>query len=408
MKKALLILLLTAFYSCRLTNEDEFFLSEKKVDEDYWTSFSDRNEMLYQFSKMIAPIVNEYEVRKEILSYHSELTDGEVFVTFKDLLSARNNNRFSGSFLREIRDVRSLRQSGTISTDSLLLFLEENNYAIYAPYLAENWSETSLPITVSWWDGIDSTGVTPGIIEGVEGGRVSQLFSVDDDYAAANPTIVLVPADVDNCGNVPCGTNQQTNDTDTDIPYVPRSIDCRKLESDDKIRIDMPYFRLTGNLRPWPNRNILSLVTIVGEFSYDKDGIPQPKANTNFLWENKWVSRKSAREKRWMSSGISYIQSDWSQSEIELRIAVAYKKNKSKATFEGSVGIDEKKNFTVNLSAKYKFELGSKARLFDVGFDRCVFLADFSKDIGHGLKDDMTIYSFGSTPMQFVLRPEIK
>ncbi len=170
----------------------------------------------------------------------------------------------------------------------------------------------------------------------------------------------------------------------------------------------MPYVRLIGNLRPWPNRNIIAMASVVGEFHYDKNGIPVPNGNSNFLFEDKKISRKDAKNHTWVPSGISFVQSDWSQTEIELRIAVAYKKNNSDVTFKGSVGIDEKKTFTANLSADYEFTVNKKARLFDVGFDRCVFLYDHAKDTGFGTKDGLTIYRFGSPGFEFVLKPDLK
>lgn len=417
MKKLFLVLSISVFiWSC---NSNENFVGKKEdVSVEYWTTSSEVNEALFQAAKVISEVSNDPDVRKEIISYHSDITDGEVFVNFDELFNPTLQTRVSGSFADKFREKSNTngRISGEIS-DSLALWLKENKFAIYAPYLAEDFSESDAPYTISWWDGIDTTGITPGITDSQISfsGRQSSLLAINDDYASSNPTLVIVPDDGIICGAMmrcnegPGGGGSGGGSGSGGVTYTPRSIDCRVLNDDDIILMQMPYFRLKSNLRGWPNKNYLNMSTVVGNFTYDANGNPTASANTNQLWSNKWVSRKSAKNQIWMSSGLSFIMSNWDQPQLDLRIAVSYKKTWNKASFSGSVGVDSKKDFKVDLTANYSFEFDGQRKLFDVGFDRCSYLATNNDDLGHGLKDGLTIYSFGGNgPMEFVLKPIIK
>ncbi len=419
MKKILTLLIISiTIWSCQ--TPEIIIEPEETLSTEYWTSSSEINEALYEAAKVLSIITNDPDVRTEIISYNSKATDGEVYVNFKELFNPTYQTRVTGSFAKKFAEAQNTisngRTSGDIS-DSLALFLEQNNFAIYAPYLAENFSESDEIMTVSWWDGIDTTGVTPGILDANIGGRTSGLQAVNDDYAAINPTLVIVPDDGTSCGGImtKCadtgGDDGTGGDTGGDIPYTPTNIDCKKLNDTDIVIMSMPYFRLMDNLRPWPNKNILSLSTVVGTFSYDANGIPSAKTPfVDQLWvKDKQVSRKHADNQTWLSSGLSNIKSNWDQPELDLRIAVAYNKILTKAKFSGSVGIDSDNNFIPDLSGDYSFEIGGTRALFDVGFDRCAFLASNADDLGFGLIDGLSINSFGGAgPMQFVLKPVFK
>ena len=133
-------------------------------------------------------------------------------------------------------------------------FLLDNDYVLYAPYYAENFSESDEPITISWWDGIDTTGVTSGILPSTSNGR-TKIISVNDNYASKNPTYVMIPKEIKFCDidDPTCGGGGGSGGGGIggggSYPTSPRSIDCRVLRDDDIMELRMPEFRLRGNTR---------------------------------------------------------------------------------------------------------------------------------------------------------------
>tara|TARA_Y100000310_G_C20686939_1_gene819621 strand:+ start:1028 stop:2008 length:981 start_codon:yes stop_codon:yes gene_type:complete len=324
----------------------------------------------------------------------------------KDNEKGRNNSVFASKLKEHLSSKRS--------DFDLEAFLINNDLQLYAPYVSENFNDSELPLTITWHDGVDESGVTEGLVlRDNEGGRINQAVLVDDSYAYSNPTYVLMPIEdpcfIDDIDGEFCGgTGGGNTGGGGGVTYTPRDIDCRAIESSDILRVQMPEFRLTDNTRSWPYRNYLYLWAITGSFTRDSNGFVNASPNVNELWWLKEVSRSNAKDKKWLSSGISFVESNWKEEEVELRIAVAHKKSSNDFTLKGTVKISTDGDETDSeQSTGYELSKIDKAQsMFNVGFDRCSTLASITSDEGYGLRDGHQIFHFGK--MEFYLKHVIQ
>lgn len=306
-------------------------------------------------------------------------------------------------------------------------YLIDNNFILYAPYFAEYHKDTDLPITMSWHNGIDTTGFTEGFIVNTSGR--SSALQINDDYAINKPTFVIMPDDDDpdpedpedptafDCYENPYSADclsfcrkypEECPDGSGGITYLPRDIDCRFIKEDDILRLTMPEVRLTGNTRTWPYRNYLYLFVMNGDFTVS-NGLIQSSPNVNEVMYDFQVSRRNASNRNWINPGITFLLSNWKESISELRIAAAHKKSGGKDfTFKGEVGIstdgDETKS---NLKVSYETRKVEKSEvMFNVGLDRCAELAFNASDMGFGKRDGYGIYRFDQ--LEFYLKVEFR
>ena len=313
------VFIVILFLGCESTDHD---VKKSKLKEDI--SLAERHEMLRTAMFAIAEFANKPTVRRELLGYATEIHDYELVAPFKQLFATSKNGKVHGAFASSFREIIGSSTARSSNSD-LESFLVDNDLILYAPYLAEQFSDSDLPITVTWHDGVDTTGVTEGIVYDPNGR--TGMISVDDDYAFNNPTYVIMFDDgaVDLCEQQPENCDNDNNGGSSSIPYTPRDIDCRDLNDDDVLEVRMPEVRLISNTRSWPYRNKLHLFIITGDFTVN-NGIINVTPDVNELWDEKEISRYRAGNKKWLSSGISFLLSNWIKKKSEMRIALAYKK----------------------------------------------------------------------------------
>jgi hypothetical protein len=414
--KTLRTLMLCFAVSTLLTNctpEPLSVIPEEKVETNL-TSDDLRN-----IATLMTSYINDPAIRKEILSYAIDETDNEVFRPFAAIIQDEESGRVASPLLKNLREsMRGIpcvncRTEDVSELEQLLM----DNYAIYAPYFAENFADSDEPITITWWDGEDESGVTPGILSSSIGGRIeSELIAVDDDYGSSHPTLVLYPLEEGGpCGiMVRCdsigGDDDGGGDGDEDEgpTYTPRDMDCRELDNSKTLELQMPQYRLHGNTRGWPSQNFLYLWSVVGEYSVDAEGLIVPGPGISDVWGTggKPVSRDNAKNERWLNTDVAFIKSNWLQSQTDVRIVVAYKGGNATFTDTGTVKIDTDGDFSSERTATYKVAQGSAKRIFSVEFDRCATLASITSDEGMGLNDGHRVYRFAD--FSFYLKPIIK
>jgi len=370
------------------------------------------NEELEEVAHIFASFINEEEVRKELLSYATKEMDFEVQKSFKDILSGDDNARKESLLARRILEATAIGcancRTGSLSLEEIL----SEEYQIYAPYLAENFTDSNEPMTITWWDGIDTTGVTPGILtEDINGRTTNQIFPVDDSYASSHPTIVLIPLDdaifEELCAvGDPCDTGGTSNSSSgSSINYTPRDIDCRDLKSDDLIELRMPKFILHKNTRGWPSPNYLWLWTVTGTYSIGSNGQVVPNDNSQDIFVKKKVSRSNVG--KWRDTGSSFIVSNWTKERNDLRIIVAYKRGVNDLEVTGEIGIDVDGDYKSETKTKYTVKSNDKANLmFNKVYDRCSVLATITSDTGQGTYEGYRIYS--EQDFSFYLVPDIR
>lgn len=268
-----------------------------------------------------------------------------------------------------------------------------DGYALYAPYLIDQ-SESSEPITISWYEYGDTTNISPGILS-TDLGEYDEgdIIAVDDEYAIENPTVIIYPIYYEEFDLI---TEDALAGNEVIPEVLPRDIDCRTLNDDVILEMQMPQYKLTDQTVGWPHPNKLYLWTVVGEFNFDSDGILIPDGDDDIFWNYKRVRRGNVD--KWLNSDLSFIRSNWKQHQTEMRIIMAYWKPFS-ASFEakGSVDMDTDRNFQPDASASFKVTKGSARTLFSVGFDRCATLASIMRV----LEREMDTELISSTNLSF-------
>jgi len=375
------------------------------------------NKSLEEVANVFSTFINKQEVKNEILSFANNPSE-ESYIAFEDLLNYESSGRINSSIIAGIRSFQSASSGRRAVRDVLDLeqFLLENDYALYAPYYAEDLSDSDEPITISWWDGQVEGQDTPGIQTGdqASSGRVDNLLSINDDYASTHPTLILVPndqpircmgAEYARCSGE--GGGSTGGGTGGGVPTTPRNIDCRDLADDATVKMKMPEFRLTGNTRGWPYRNNLQLSIITGNYSVDSNGSVNASPDKNDIWTQQIVSRSDAKNRRWKTNNSSFILSNWSKSKVEMRVFMSHRQSNGIKSFKGEVKVtdDGNQESTTSVSWEEKTEKAA-SKMFNVAFDRCTFLGDLTEDGGFGIREGYQIYQWDQ--VQFYLEPDVR
>lgn len=413
MKKILefvsLIILAFCLVSCDAHNDTVVQLDDESKSEFSSPGLIDDDE-LQEVAKLIGSFVNNPGVKQELISYATEESDFEVFQPFHTMFG-EENGKISSVIGALLKEKLSVECSGCRTSSHELEELLKEGYVISAPYLAEDFADVDEPITVSWYNGGEE-GATPGILTSNNGRIHNSFISVDDDYASQNPTIVIMPWDP-TC--VPYPTCQTCTPTPgrpcpelcryTCPPGNGRDIDCRTI-GDATLKLKLPEFRLKRNLRDWPNGNYLHLHVVGGEFSRNSQGeVINTSPQINVIWKEKRVSRKNVRDKKWISSGASFIWSNWKQSQHELRFVVDYKKGRKDQKTTIKVKMDASGNFSADSEVEATTVSNNARNLFSIGFDRCSTLASIETSGNQGKRNGLRIHYFGD--LLFTLDTEI-
>jgi hypothetical protein len=216
------------------------------------------------------------------------------------------------------------------SIEDLIAFIKENKIGIVAPYLAENFEESSLnQLTVSWWteefenwkSGKDQEwkgGTKARIIDltkNIDETNDKQEFFVSDDYAKKNPTIVLGAFDLDSESGKANKTS--TSQENFAVQNFVNSANCQDLNQNSVVRILMPGFRLTNSIRPWPHPDQLTLYVVLGTN-------PGGNGQINTLFISREVKRKHAGD--WMDSNFSFLINNWVDMQVDMKLLLFNKR----------------------------------------------------------------------------------
>lgn len=380
------------------------------------------NRQLQTIATQMTSFINNDEVRRELLTFATEETDYEVDRSFARIMAQTNEaGRYSSAFANNLEEVLSSCESCRFgnSTEDLLGILGDH-YIVYAPYLAENFADSEDPMTISWWDGVDDSGYTEGILTSkAQTGRTDDfeiITNINDDYAEIYPTLVIRPIDEeDECGNIyRCsggggGTGGGSGDGGANT--TPRDIDCRTLDEDMIFELELPKFRLHKNTRNWPNNNRLYMWAITGDFTVDANGFINTAPNIDDPWgigRGQRVSRSNASDANWLGSNMSFLKSNWLKSQTELRIVVAHRKDwQKKINYTDKVAVNTEGFEGSNASAEFTIKSEKTAlMMFNMSFNRCTVLGQMASEGDYGTKDGYHVYRFND--FSFYLRDDIR
>jgi hypothetical protein len=385
----------------------------------------ERQEMLNVMdftAQIVGQVVTSQDVRQEILGYAFEEHGGEVEASFQELLSGTPqqrslvNNAEVGNFAQRFRpraqgfQLDNAQKSSSIGDiiSELESYLKENNLGIYGPYLAENHTNSTEAMTVSF-DPLDDSKTTnygyKFIPKASKGNSASQnsinnsqsdydnfdleiVDIIDDAYAYENPVLVIVPLDGD--GSMPYN-NQYTGQTPQPIPN--NGILCSNLQDGDLLRPTMARFRLLENLRSgfW-NRNLMNMYAISkDDISFDVNNDAVINTSVAKVWNEFRISRSDANDHKWNDAN-TLLDSNWLLDEDNLFIAISYKKvdvSISEVNAEVSGNFDGKPP-GFKASAKLKFE-EKQTLLYSFPFDKCATIALYKTASISGLEQGLRI-----------------
>ncbi|WP_420384966.1 hypothetical protein [Roseivirga sp.] len=397
-----------------------------------------RSEMLQVLdftAQLVSHAVTSNQARNEVLGYSFIENDGEVEVSFRDLLSSEPvqkslvNGAPSGSFAQVFRPLAERWQSderltpgaSTVNTLSdLENYLKKNNLGLFGPYLSENHANSSEPITVSF-DPLDDTKETNygyrlipkkqgnasadqnlNQVTNFDNYELEVVQNIDDDYAFNHPLLVIVPIDDDDddTGNYVTPPSPVYGQSPMPIPST--GIICSDLLEDDLLMPTMARFRLLDNLRGgvW-NRNLINMYAITkDDITFDINNNALINSAVAQVWKEYRVSRKNARQKNWIVTN-TLLDSNWKLDEDNIFIAFSYKRTKvsiDKVTAEvsgtyGNPAINGKVGVELKFMSKHEL-------LYSFPYDKCATLALYKTPSTNGLEQGLRVQS-GSGKLEF-------
>jgi hypothetical protein len=354
-----------------------------------------KDQELEETANLLANFIDENQVTAELFTYATEENDGEVYAPFEDLFAPKKTSTsgIKGSFASKFRSFNELnngRKKNTIQLKDLEKKLGDG-YALYAPYLVERFSDSKQPITISWYNGQDTSGVTPGI-SSVKNGRTlnGEYVQVTDEYALNNPTVVIVPAedvstDLLLTGSSGIGSGGSTGGGGSSSPS---NLSCTL----QRVKMEMPQYKLRDHVRPWPNSNKLYLWVATGDYTIDSDGSVQTGYDAPLRWRKKKVSRHNVG--KWLSSDLSFIVNDWKAGMVDMHLVFGYHKlfDGDGLTYTGTVGVIP--DTSVKAAVEYTIKQNQAKLLTTPIFDRCATLSRQATAGSYGLKNGFRVYRF--------------
>ena len=366
------------------------------------------DQELEKIAQVLVEFINQKNVRNEILSFATEEKGGEVNISFKEIFSSVANGKSFSPFADNFRKTLSTTSANarTVVDETNFEEILTEDYYLYAPYFAEYHADSEKPISITWFNGVDTNGETLGIVSQEAGSKSTSKILVTDEYAQSHPTLVLMPFDDDAyMGELPLEQIDEYSSSKP-ITYTFRDIDCRDLNEDNTVLLRMPEFRLTDNTRAWPWPNVVYIWAISADYtmSPNEDSL-FGSLNQSYIGE-KEVSRANARDKKWIQTPSPIATENWKPRSTNLKLVALHRKGHGKTSVSGSIGIDTNGIPATNHIVDFNINKRQARALSSVTFDRCATLATLNSDGGYGLRNGSQIFRFGR--MEFYFEVDIR
>lgn len=273
--------------------------------------------------------------------------------------------------------------ASSYSVEELEQFLKEKNIEIYYPY-SENWKDEKIPPTLTYHP-IDNEDINEGwqpVISQTKTANKSDLsgikewkkVTVDDAYAYANKTMIIVPPEgvetVDS-GELDAGGEVSTRQM--------KSSNCSGENCAHKVQIG--WARLTehfdgvfagGSEIRWVSADLVQFLS---------NGTPELKANRvayNF-------SRKDIKKKRWKEL-FTQFDSDWEEAELAKELLIYEADGNGLTTLKLGAKLDLG---SAEISGSVDYKLSKKrSTLLQTYYKRSVFMAENTTNISNnGVRD---------------------
>jgi hypothetical protein len=361
-------------------------------------------EYLKTTASVLGNLITDPEIRSEIVYGVALDYQGDSQILLAHLLdesdkafyARKSPSKFRKEFLNKL-GVESER--GRIAgTSDFIDYLTGHNVGIYAPYFSfHDWNED---ITITYHP-LNNESSNYGIhyMPDNSGSYITEEVIVDDSYAVNNPTLILLP--VEDCPDCieACPSDLCINPVDnatSSLPTLPRDADCRNYGPQQIITVYMTELMLDTH---WDDlfggATEVTAYRAEGAIDFSKPNLAG--ASVYKLIDDLRIKREHIKNKRWVSSTITYFDDNWKIEESNQVIAL-YDKDDFPVSFkdlkgEVSVGVkDGKPSFDVKVSAQFERKDAERGYLkYYNQRDRCAMMAKAKTNIGNGLRNGWMI-----------------
>lgn len=409
--------------------KNESFLSYEQNPE-----FVETEKRLEEIAYYFGIVFRNENAKKELFDLAKlEGNDGEIQYNLPELFEERVNplSKEHSAIVNAFNELPINPEK----LDSIRNYIFDNKLELFAPYLAENFRPEEVnELTMTYWykemydlvgDNPDFQGETPGRLIDLKGteveeeptrtedregsGRPNTRTRTNDEYAENNPTVVVRThgAARSNTGGTGGRRGHSGRSGRSNIPY--QGLTCETLTDDSNsvLEVQMPKFQLRGNIRRWPNPNLISLWVARGEYTVGSDGTPTPNVKVDRILNDYKVTRKKGRKKKWVSTNTSFIIHNWKYESEDMQIVWGSLDHRKK--LEQDIAVTTKPTddgVTTSVTNTTKVQEGNTYNVNSLTIDKCALLKDIDekRDKNFGLYDDeYPIYGFGKIRAYFTI-----
>lgn len=214
----------------------------------------------------------------------------------------------------------------------------------------------------------------------------NNFVTTNDEYALQNPTIVLGNFEMewtDDFWIIDPGDGGGSGGGGYYPPPSYSGVRCEDLSNNSYLTLQMPHFRLTDNIRSWPNGNVMYLWNITGEYQ-NTNGVPQPGSNVHHMLGHVKVTRSEANDQIW-KQGPSYIIHNLKHESANWYMVWGVERPETTRTFEGNVKVSDDGKVSGSVNVKWEITRSMLLPAY-ASIDKCIALEHnyHQKNLGHG------------------------
>lgn len=421
------VLLLISMTSCTETGQENINVELNNLESNSEVNSKNYEEKLKELTIFFGEVMRDPEALEELYSF-AEVKGPADDINFN--LKYLFNGEFKSQSRKQSAIVAAFeskaneysRVNQTYTSDEFISFILENDISVLAPYLVDDFTIKEIDeITVSWWTkefesenlaiNKDWKGATKAVKinlndsnQGNRNTNETEYFLADDEWAIANPTIVLGAFDKGN-ENIFTEVENKNQNQGSRITSGPVTLCGTDDRSSQNLVIRMPAFRLDENIRAWPNANLIYFWVANGDFVLGSNGLPTISANVNMPIADFEVTRKEANIKRWKVTPASFIISSWKPESSNMYLVWGCTKTSVQIDVSGSLK-GSKDGVTTEASVKVAFRNSVEVESA-LGFDKCFTLNNNVNSINQGFgfygTTSHPIYAFNRIRAYFTL-----
>jgi hypothetical protein len=420
-------LLLISITSCTETGQENINIELNKLESNSEINSKNYEEKLKALTIFFGEVMRDPEALEELYSFAKVQGPAhDINFNLKKLFNdefksqSRKQSAIVSAFKNKAVENSHLNQKYT--TDEFINFILENDISVLAPYLVDDFSINEIDeVTVSWWTqefetenlaiNKDWKGATKAVKiklynlnEVNSNPNETEYFLADDEWAIANPTIVLGAFDNEDENIISEVENKNLNQG-AKIASEPITLCGTDDRSSQNLVVRMPAFRLDENIRAWPNPNRIYFWVANGDFVLGSNGLPTISASVNMPFADFEVTRHEANIKRWKVTPVSFIISSWKPESSNMYLVWGCTKTNVQIDVTGSLK-GSKDGLTAEASVKVALR-NSVELESALSFDKCFTIKNNVNSINQGFgfygTTSYPVYAFNRIRTYFTL-----